>query len=343
MNLVFGVPLDFPMFTSLDTLGLEYPVTLDTKEAVLQLPSAPTSPTGQGALTPATKAAEPLGEHVKWWGEVLMSGKAPIAVVEAVTFTVKIQAELGFDLGTNQVSGPEIDSLLNAIPEWLLGYTQWLWALTSQSLDINQPDPKFVSRKSVNMVYLLAGEGDSSLPASGSAPMTIVMGGDDQCSERAVNRRVLDVAIQRVADRPPLMLELLASSRMLCRRGDERRAIIDIGTAVEAALTNLLGLPINHRQTLGTLVNRARQAGMNFPADMEQSLVQARNRAAHRGMAPTHGTVCRALEIAEGLVGQVESALIPADSLRAVHRPQRQDLVIIKPPRPRSSIDDRDV
>jgi len=216
----------------------------------------------------------------------------------------------------------------------LTRFTRWLWALTSQSLDFNQPDPKFFSRKSYNMVYVAVAEEASSLPASGSPPMRLIWEDEDLCSERVVNSKVVEAALQRWPNPPSLMLELLASARMACRRHDGRRAIIDIGTAVEAALTDLLNLPANHGKTLGTLVNQAGRVGKALPADTNEALVQARNDAAHRGRAPSRASLCRALEIAEETVSQVDPALIPVGSLQAVHRPQRQDLLIIKSPDP---------
>lgn len=159
------------------------------------------------------------------------------------------------------------------------------------------------------------------------------MGDEGQCSERVINKHALEVALRSAgAHAPPMRLDLMASARVACRRGDRRRAIVDIGTATESALTAILGLQTTHRKTLGTLVGMAMTRGLPIPADAQSKLVAARNTAVHRGIAPSHGMTVRAMEIAEALVAQVEPDVIPVDSLRAVRRPQRHDILIIPGP-----------
>jgi hypothetical protein len=122
------------------------------------------------------------------------------------------------------------------------------------------------------------------------------------------------------------MLELLASARMFLRRRDRRRALIDAGGAAESALIALLGSKYDG-QTLGSLVNICRSVEI----DAGVNLVAPRNDAVHRGIAPTAAVAMRALEIVESLVLQVESSVKPSVDLRHINRPQRTDLVIIRP------------
>jgi hypothetical protein len=166
--------------------------------------------------------------------------------------------------------------------------------------------------------------------ASGSPPLVVVVDSESPCSERAADARVMARALQRAGTFVPPTMELLSSARMACRRGDTRRAVIDAGTAGEAALAGILGLPPVQSRGLGGLVRLAGQRGVRLPADADRCLVRPRNDAVHRGLAPSHADVCRSLEIVEALVAQVEPDLIPASSLRPVNRPQRHDLLMIR-------------
>ena len=126
---------------------------------------------------------------------------------------------------------------------------------------------------------------------------------------------------------------MLASARMAARRGDSRRALIDTGTATEAALTHLLQLSPTHQNTLGRLVAMANTQGIGIPSDAQPSLVNPRNDAVHRGAIPAGTNVGRAIDIAEEVVALVEGDLIPVTTLAAAHRLQRHDLLFIVPGR----------
>jgi hypothetical protein len=334
VDLVFAVPFDFPMFVVPDVLGRHYSVRLKSGDATLQLPRFVESPEEHRALAPPVAAVEQLAVHVEIWGRTFISGHERIAELETVAMVVSGESgEVGFDISSNQVSGHDIDTVRNEIHEWLDSFVSWVWALTSQSLDPSQPDPKFTHRKSTDMVHVAILEGVSSLAASGSPPLVVTMGSDDQCSERAADARVLAIAIARAGvSVPPLILQLLATSRMACRRGDRRRAIVDVGTAAEAALAAILGLPPQHARTLGGLVVEATKRGIAVLKDAQPSLVDPRNDAVHRGLTPSPANLYRALSIAEQLVAQVEQDLVPVESLRPVHRPQRHDLLFIRGP-----------
>lgn len=145
-------------------------------------------------------------------------------------------------------------------------------------------------------------------------------------SERALRRSAAEVAVSRADADPPPTLELLASARMFMRRHDRRRALIDAGGAAESALVTLLG-PQYAGQTLGSLVNSCRTVEI----DATVNLVSPRNDAVHRGMAPPWPVTERAVEIVEDLVLQVEGSVTPSADLRHINRPQRTDLMFIRP------------
>jgi hypothetical protein len=107
---------------------------------------------------------------------------------------------------------------------------------------------------------------------------------------------------------------------------DLRRALVDAGTAAEGAIVQMLGTGAVG-QTLGQLVNIC----PTVQVDAKVNLVDPRNDAVHRGLSPNVEVVDRAIEIVEDLVMHVEPNLIAADSLLHVNRPQRVDLVFIRP------------
>jgi hypothetical protein len=337
VDLLFAVPLDWPMYLEPSVLGSTQSVTLKSSHAMLELPRLRSeSPQEEGALEPPPSATERLSHHVEGWGQVRPSGRGVVAEVEQILLVVQVRADIPFEIGSDQVGSPTIDRFRQEIHSWLGSFVRWVWALTSQSLDFSHPDPKLIHRKSTNIIHVGVIDGVSSYAASGSPPLVIIAPSNGPCSERAVDERVLVLSLKRAGIAPlPLAMELLAAARVACRTGDRRRALIDAGTATEAALTRILGLQANHQGTLGSLVTLARNRGVSVPADAETSLLVPRNDAVHRGSAPSHASLCRALDITEQLVSRVEPDLIPIDSLQAVHRPQRQDVLLIRGPQAR--------
>jgi hypothetical protein len=147
-RLVFAVPLDFPMFATLDVLASAHAIPLKPHNATLQFPAMPDMrEDNQGPLKPPADAVERLAHHIETWGSVRMNGRELIAEVEAVVLFVDELSQVDWDLSYDQVSGHVIDLVRNQIHDWLDAFISWVWVLTSQSLDANQPDPKFIHRK----------------------------------------------------------------------------------------------------------------------------------------------------------------------------------------------------
>jgi hypothetical protein len=284
------------------------------------------------ALQPPNSAPDSLGLYLedKCWGRTRERETA--VEIEAVLIVVPIWAKLGFPLAEHQIGGDAVRRLLEDVLEWYDSLIHWIWVVTAQSLDPTNPDPKVVNRRSRNIV-LAARVGDvMSFPTSGEASMTIVLDLGSPKSERLVNRRVLDYIVPRVGNRTPaLMWELLASARMAARRGDVWRALIDAGTAAEAALSVLAPPKPGARSTLGGQVNDALKKGIVLPSDTKTALVDLRNDAIHRRQW-SPGGADRALEIAEDIVALADPAMPRASSLPHTFRPQRNDIKIIRPP-----------
>lgn len=327
-NVLFAVPLDYPMFAELDVLGGSHSVTLSGQQATLELPRH-SERQDQSALLQPLSAVERLINGVELWGMVVPSGYGLLAEIHTVLFKVPCNARVNWDISTDQAGGEDLTNLGQEIHAWLDSFITWIWGMTSQSLDKNHPDPKMIHRNSTNMLQVVTGTDRSSHPAIASSSDPIIIDFDGHpCSERAVNRDVVAIAAARADNTPPAIIELLASARMFCRRGDRRRAIIDAGAAAEAALTRLSSSP-SGRETLGMLVNNS----SIVPADAMNNLVNPRNDAVHRNIAPPFDVTNRAIEIVEELATRVEPEVIRADALRHFNRPARHDLVIIRPPK----------
>lgn len=332
-HVLFAIPLDYSLLVEPDVLGMTFAIRLHAMHARLELPtSSDTKDVARGDLEPPLSAPARLTANMPGgWGSRFICG-SPVAEIEALLVVVPCLVESGFNISTNQVGGPDMDRLRDAVSRWIESFIYWLRIATAQSLDAKNPDPKLLHHKSKNIVHVVSG-GDRVSPASsGSPPFVIEVDRDGPCSERVADGRVLEYAADRASTKgvAPLMLEFLAGARLVCRRGDRQRAIIDAGTIAESALTRLLCLPADHRHTLTPLIDKAQKENLDLPSDIGDHLVRPRNDAVHRGLAPDLSTVARALEIAEELAVRVEPDLIRIDSLRAVHRPSRLDLHIIR-------------
>jgi hypothetical protein len=292
---------------------------------------------GGSGLRPPISAPDTVTRHLPngSWGD--RSAASPKISLEAALIVLPAIAQLDFDLAEDQIGGEDIHKATQIVSNWFDSFSHWLWVLTSQSLDPLNPDPKVLHRRSRNIVITASAGGKSSLPSSGSPGIHIVVNSEGPSSERLVNDSVLDIAVQNAGNAPSMILELLASARMAVRRGDKRRALVDAGTAVEAALTYALGLATTHSFTLGNLVTQAENQGLAIPLDTRDSLVHPRNDAVHRGSLTAPTDVNRALEVAELVASLAEPKLVPVASLTPVNRPQRHDMVIIKGPSQHSS------
>lgn len=332
MTLLFLLQFDHPVFVLNNTLGASGSIKLPSCHASIELPRQNQSLADSRALLPpASTPAEFSPKSDEGWGMTLETQN--YSEVNAMVATVKVRSHLDFDLSINQIGGDSVRGLIEELDDWFQSFSHWLWMLTAQPLDPINPDPKVLHRKSSNILFAGKSTTEMSHLSSGYPTIKIVMDTRDTTSERCVDIKVFSVAVTRAGNsQPPMMWELLASARMAGRRGDDRRALIDAGTAAEAALVDILNLPANHGKTLGNLVTVAGQKGFVLPPDIRTALVQPRNNAVHQGLASA-GLVERALEIVEDLVVRADATYVSVSSLQKVHRPQRMDLLIFAPPK----------
>ncbi|NUO63787.1 MAG: hypothetical protein HOQ34_09465 [Gemmatimonadaceae bacterium] len=337
LSVVYAIPLDYELYVEADVLGYQRDVVVGGQAARLEFPR-PLPPDAKSlALTPPTSAARWMAHHLGETGLGIGWGIKPERVTYAEIGAILLAFPLIFEgkdlrLENVQAGGTMVQELLEGVTEWFDSLIRWVWVASAQALDPMNPDPKVLHRRSHDVLVALRSEEVDSLPSTPSPSLSVRLDIDSPTSERLLNRDLLDRMVAKAGtDLPPIMWELLASARMAGRRGDARRALIDAGTAAEAALSILLGLQPGHQLTLGALVVEATKKGVVIPPDSKTALVQPRNDAIHRGRWPT-SAVDRALEIAEEFVSQADNTFVPSTSLRSVNRPQRSDIRFILAP-----------
>lgn len=331
LMLLYAVPFDHTLYAEPGVLGYSEDISVGEHAARIELPNAAQPQSGSIALSPPASAGSILGLHLDHeWG--LQPERMPYVEIDAILITVAVRAKIDFALQDSQIGGDAVDSILESVFQWHSSLVHWLWVLSAQSLDPANPDPKVIHRRSQNIVVAAQFDQVFSIPGFGQAPIPIRVDFGSPQSEGLVNRSLLEYIVPRVGTAAPaIMWELLASARMAGRRDDVRRALIDAGTAAEAALSILMPPALGNQPTLGGQVSEAQRRGIALPVDTKVALVQPRNDAIHRGQW-SPGSVNRALEIAEDIIALADPSTPRTSSLRTVNRPQRSDIKLILPP-----------
>jgi hypothetical protein len=120
----------------------------------------------------------------------------------------------------------------------------------------------------------------------------------------------------------PLNRRLLLDARDHCVRGDLRRAVIDVATAVEVTLAGAIAEKLRHGKTPTEFVERVLNTnGLAEQVSLFQSLgtssasiskkklvdqlANPRNRAAHAGIPPTAEEMNRAFEVGQTTIDAI--------------------------------------
>jgi len=219
------------------------------------------------------------------------------------------------------------------VQDWLRWFCTSGSLVLCQPLDLADPSPQLLSRPSDEPMTWLEMDGEASWIDS-DANLTIVFPTASPWSERVGDisavSRIVDLASN--ATPVPSAVALLGAARVAALRGRRRLALMELGTCMEAVLTNRLSLPAGHKQTLGPLTKEARKAGIPLPAGIQTTFVDPRNAAVHNGVDPTSAVLVDAFGILDQLVGEDFPAFAPFTSGEVAHRPQRADLRIVVPP-----------
>lgn len=333
VTLLFAMPFDHVLFVEHDVLAYTRDVTLGDIVGRVEFPGPPNpAKTRKISLTRPSSAPPAFDQFLedKIWG--LQTEGRKYADVAAVLLAFPATIDLQVPLSTIQIRGDSLRPILAEVSTWFDSFVKWLWVVTAQALDPRNPDPKVLHRRSNDVLVAASLRAEFSQPAEARPDRPIRLSLAKQSAERVVSRQAIDFVVDRAAtEPPPIMWEMLASARMAERREDARRALIDAGTASEAALALLLGLTPNHQFTLGGLVAEAERRLIDVPSDLRDALVRPRNDAVHRGTG-TPGLVERALEIAEALVSKADPLFHPVTSFQMVNRPQLSNIQFILPP-----------
>lgn len=329
IELTFAIPFDHTLYVDPSLIGYQAEIEIDGMPARFELPGEKEE--GSLALTPPQSAVDGVTKHLpERWGRY--EDKFKHVEINACLLVLPILAEISYELSRGQIGGEDVHKLIENTMNWFDSFVHWIWALTSQSLDPSNPDPKVIHRKSRNPVTIAKSLKDSSYPTIKSPRLSTIITKDGPTSEKVVNKDVIDTALASAGSAPPFPLELLASARMFARRGNRRRAMADAGTAVELSLTSILGLDVDHKLTLGALLIEARKQGVSIPADAKALFLDLRNHAIHRGKLPKGKSIHRAIEIAEELVALSVPELIPFSELNFFFRPYLHNIIFLGPP-----------
>jgi hypothetical protein len=207
----------------------------------------------------------------------------------------------------SSAAGNEVaESVVQALPNWFRNVAVWLQALTEQDLD---PDDPVRDRSGRAGLFMWGVDPQNeAFIALGRQVMTATVWSRRDSIGGSVWRRALRRASS--IGGPPLEWEILVAASRAARRGNGRRAIVEVGTAVEIALEQALRAKLgkkNSRATVETIMEKIRmlgpridfgkKLGLLFPSDIRTFLVEPRNQAAHRGWSPDIAVVGGALRI----------------------------------------------
>lgn len=330
-------PLEVGLVVSEDALASVHDVLLPSVRVRLHLPRLDE---GGGWLNPPAEFDRISGDLLPsgTWGQSTLrtgsgSSEPSQYEVDALGFSAQVSIGQEAELSNGYPRGHE--DVVVECARWLDRLTLWLGLLVNQPLDVTDPAPAILNPSLSSPISWISLAGQESwLSSQPTAPIQVVVPSDDDVAEGLVDQVTLRRAIKAANDQsdPPLSLAQLALARLAVQRGRHRQAIGEVGTGVEAVLTQALGLPVGHLKTLGGLVTDAGKKGLSLPADCQASLIEPRNDAVHRGVSPGRETVLRAVGILWDLMATFTPADAPPRGLPRAHRPQRFDLHLITPP-----------
>jgi hypothetical protein len=198
------------MFAEPETLGRRYSIIVSGASATLELPLPNPDNPKAGDLSPPSIAAESLSRYVNSWGSAGQDARMQLAEISSVLVNVEVHAEVDGNIASFHAGGEDIQNLVRSVQRWVESFIEWIWCLTSQSIDKDHPDPKVFAPNSANMVYAVAA-GATASRASITSSMVVSPPDFDghPSSERAVDHKTLETASTRAGSQLPPILELL--------------------------------------------------------------------------------------------------------------------------------------
>ena len=325
-----ALPLDVDLLITEKAVGLTFSIEIDEWSGLLHLPEC-----DGGAGSPLDPPAGFEAATVDWgtWSTYSADGQSGQMQVGAVglTFPGIETAPTDWNIEEGYVRG--FERLEQGVAAWLARFTEWGQVVVRQSLGLLDPSPHLISPTSANArKWLVIGEKRSWIDSS---PAQFVITTESHLS--AVSERPADPAsltrIIRLANDAlpgPSAVTLLSAARLAAQRGRFRHALMELGTALEATITDVL--QPTRSMTLGNLAPWARARGMAIPADIHATFVVPRNAAVHHGVSPTPSTVMDGLDLLDSLIAQHYPDYACDMGLPLGFRTWRRDLVITTPP-----------
>lgn len=211
-----------------------------------------------------------------------------------------------------QPSGPAVRSIFEEINGWADRLMVWAGTVANQHTYLE--DSRGPARWDGEGLLVRAVT-DEGVSPSDARPNSVTVG--MRAFER-INAETLEWILSKTSngDTPALNRTFLRDAAGERRRGKNRKAVIDAGSAAELALSSWHRAhrpegkdPLGVKPTLGRYVEHYAEL---LPPDTTSGLVDPRNDAIHRGIAPDHDVAGRALEIAAEIVEKVEPLGAPA-------------------------------
>lgn len=204
-----------------------------------------------------------------------------------------------------------------ALEAWAGRMLLWLEVWTRQNL--SRPSTEGGLIPAMGVVHL---QGDGVLRPKATLAQTFIepLHHLDLAANRADWERAIKLAAQEVE--PPLEHRLLRDAEVQLGRGEQRLAVITVGTAVEIAVTQYLqthGPNPGNASYLGQVLRLASDhrllnvLNLDLDQDIDPTLLSVRNDATHRAYDPTTAETEAALDLATTLVRH----FAPLESYRA--------------------------
>ena len=197
------------------------------------------------------------------------------------------------------------------LADWRADFVDWVSLIAGQHVSPSMPAiPSRAQMEAEGTVVWL--EDPELMPhvsyQSGRIRMTM---NTDESSGFLLDNNILDniETLMASGERPSSQLRLLRSARVAIRRGEQRVALIELGSALELCLWNLYDHPVARSSetnrttwTLGTLLTKVYPSSDPMRQALHALVVKPRNAAIHQTIECDYATALKAFALVRGLV-----------------------------------------
>jgi hypothetical protein len=237
------------------------------------------------------------------------------AYIDGLVYTVELDPEQisysDYLYERGHPIGAQIEELRENIDGWFEELCAWIEVKTKQDLNYYHPISSTIVIGSRFVVWTEDKDATSLL----NTASTIIVVKDTEVRKRVLHKVDFAKIIKHITagNRPPSNHLLLRDARAAYRRGQERKAAIDAGAAVETALRDFAMqrnmVPKQAKPTLGTYVNDL--TGMaKLPSDTKAKLVNIRNDATHHNASFNGTLVPDVIRIATQIIDSLDPLIL---------------------------------